>query len=67
MGTIRFRALVSGAVAALLAVGAVTVVAAPAEARPATGGSGRFGSAIDWIEWGTNRQTLPDTGFTGTT
>jgi uncharacterized repeat protein (TIGR01451 family) len=44
---------------ALLACGLALAVLAPcASARPATGGVGRFGGAIDWVEWGTNNQVL---------
>lgn len=51
----------------LVAAGLLAVTAAPAHARPATGGVGRFGSSINWVEWGTAGQNLPNTGFTGTT
>jgi trimeric autotransporter adhesin len=44
---------------ALLACGLVLAVLAPcASARPATGGAGRFGGAIDWVEWGANNDVL---------
>jgi hypothetical protein len=44
----------------LVAVGIVRP--AQADARIATGGVGRFGGAIDWVEWGTPGQPIPTTG-----
>lgn len=49
--------------AVLLTLAAAGVVRpAPVDARTATGGVGRFGGAIDWVEWGTPGQPIPTTG-----
>ena len=51
------------AAAVLLTLVAADVVRpAQADARIATGGVGRFGGAIDWVEWGTAGQPIPTTG-----
>ena len=67
-----WRSVIVGVAALVVSTSALTLTTLgateqPAEARPATGGVGRFGGAIDWVEWGTASQPLPNTGFTGTT
>ncbi len=54
------RARLASGVAALLlaAAGAFFARAPDADARTATGGSGRFVDTIDWLEWGTAFQTI---------
>src|SRR4051794_31717877 len=46
----------------LTLVGAGVVRPGQADARIASGGVGRFGGAIDWVEWGTEGQPIPTTG-----
>ncbi|WP_426247597.1 CshA/CshB family fibrillar adhesin-related protein [Nocardioides sp. LHG3406-4] len=56
------------AVSLLLAGLVVTTVADPpdADARVATGGAGRFVGSIDWFEWGTPNELIPNSGITKT-
>ncbi len=49
--------------AVLLTLAAIGVaLPARADARIATGGVGRLGGAVDWVEWGTAGQPIPTTG-----
>jgi hypothetical protein len=40
----------------------LVVMVSSASSRPATGGVGRLGGAIDWVEWGTKGQVLDLSG-----
>jgi hypothetical protein len=54
-----------GVVAVGIAAAAIGAVAPlTAEAQYATGGSGQYKGSIDWFEWGTEGQAIPNAGTT---
>lgn len=56
----------AGLLAMLLALAGLVAFNQPAaEAQVASGGTGRFLGAVDWVVWGANGQNLPNTGFSG--
>ena len=57
---------VFAALVAMFLAGLMLVVASPARADYASGGTGRFGGSIEWISWGADGAGIPNAGETRT-